>query len=448
MRIDRSLILLAVPTLAALTACDDAPVPEAGAPVLSVPPRLVDTGTAPAEWEDWGGEVKHVALDVDVPRQSATARFQMTPPESGIASFEAQGLDIVRVHDRGEEIRWFWADGRLDVFVPPHGAFTVEYGFDARAPGEGFSTTGSTFVYPEHCGNLLPCRPDPQSTQQLALQLHGLPYELMAVYPSRIDLPSPAWQVAWATGQFVPHVLGETASGTRVVSYTDGVDPRAELEGTMLLVPGMDFYEAIFGPYPYGEEAGPVEVDWGGKVWGGVEAQPYWHVDHAAFSLPWVQLHLAAHAWFGGALRPACWEDQVLAEGASAYMAARVLDQYDPYSAALYWYDLRLNIVMGAGGETDVPVWPETCGVVGPEQMATAMVMAKGAWFFRDYGEAVGDKVLDRALGAFVDAHTGEPVGTNQLMHHLHKATGVDPTPYADTWLMTPGVPDRLWAKE
>lgn len=447
MRTTRSLALLAIPSL--LAACDTVvPVEEQGAPVLSDPPRLVDTGIAPAEWEDWGGQIKHVALDVDVPRQQATARFQMTPSESGVASFEAQGLDILRVHERGEDVPFFWTDGRLDVFVPDHGAFTVEYGFKPQAPGEGYSLSGSTFTYPEHCGNLLPCRPDPQSTHQLSLELRGLPYEMMAIYPDRVDLASPSWQVAWATGRYVPHVLGTTAAGTKVVSFTFGQDPRAELDGTMLLVPGLDYYEAIMGPYPYGEEAGPVEVDWQGKLWGGVEAHPYWHVDTHAYQMPWVQLHLAAHAWYGGAIRPACWEDQVLAEGVSSYLAARVLEQHDPYSAALYWYDLRLSIVLGAGGETDVPVWPETCGVVGPHQMSTAMVFAKGAWFLRDYGEAVGMKKLDRVIGTFFDAHYGEAVTMNQFLHHLHKRTGVDPTPYADTWLMTPGVPDRLWATD
>ena len=178
---------------------------------------------------------------------------------------------------------------------------------------------------PSSCGNLFPCDPDPADGVTFSMDVRGGDPDLTAVYPTSTVGDAPPYMPAVAVGPYERLTLGATEAGTSLSAwYLPGSDA---LAGTAHLVASFDFFERTHGPYAFGAEAGTVEVDWGSDSWGGMEHHPFFHVARFDFGDEEVQVHEAAHGWFGAGVRIACWEDSVLSERTTTYITARSLKQ-------------------------------------------------------------------------------------------------------------------------
>ncbi len=402
-----------------------------------------DTGAAwdpPAASEDWTRDLLHTALVVDMDSLTGTATITVAASGSTGLSLEVQGLEITAVTAPEGPLNWSVADGRLDVGLPATGSdavLVVEYGFAAQETFEGWMDRGSTLVWPYFCGNLFPCHSDPADGLSFDLAVQTTTDGNVAVYPETIPADAPSYQIAWAMGSYERLDLGTTAGGVGLEAWYLAGHQDAAVEGTEFLLGAWEWLEATLGPYPYGDRAGSVEVSWGMGAYGGMEHHPLSHIASSAMDSQETQIHEAAHGWFGGGVRIACWEDFVLSEGTVSYLTARALTQVAGDQAGEeLWAAYEGDLDYVVAHET-IESWPDSCGEVDILQdgLFSLGPYMRGAFFYKAYAEQVGVDALDAALGSFFVDRVGSAATMQELIDHLHLETGVDPMPLAEAWL-------------
>lgn len=402
----------------------------------------------PVAQENWQRKLQHTALILDLQALTGQAVITVADGVAPGASLSIGALIIREVQGPNGPLPYRAGEGQLDIGVPDTGApvtITVDYAFAAQDLFEGWNpASGLSFLWPDFCGNLFPCRPATAEGQTYSLSVQGVPAGSTAIHPEAISSPSPAYMPAIAVGQFTELVLGATQDGTRLkVWYRPGEDTAATA-GTAYLLGAMDFYEQTYGPYPYGEVAGSVSAAWGSGSFGGMEHHPFWHVAEAALDDPEVHVHEAAHGWFGNGVRMACWEDFVLSEGTVSYMAARALGEQgvDLWSD----YACRLQRICRDERRNTVAL-PEGCNLIDLDQhpLWSQVPYMKGAYFFREVAERVGVEPLDRALADFHEAHVGGAVRMDTLidaLRHRFPSEAFEIDELANGWLRQRACPE------
>jgi aminopeptidase N len=399
--------------------------------------------------EDWSRDIQHTELDISVDSLEAVARIELAGSSSAAASFEAAGLAVESVEGAdGQPLEFDVTAGRLDVGLPPSEAsatVVVRYRVNRQTAFNGLLESGSTLLWPYHCGNLFPCRSAPSDGLSFALHVRDTPTGQTTIAPERIDFESPSYLLAWATGDYRALELGETSGGTRLTAWhLPGGEDNA-IQGTEGLVEAFSYFEERLGSYAYGDRAGVVAVEWGAGSLGGMEHHPYWHVAAGAMNSTTVQIHEAAHGWFGNGVRIDCWEDFVLSEGTVSYLAARATAEvFGEAAADTLWtvYDARLTKAMLTTNAT--VAWPEGCGVVDiiEDELFTNIPYMKGAFFFRALELRIGVEALMDVLSRFYQDHVGRAARMHELLEAVQADTGYDPTSCADAWLRSYDVPE------
>jgi hypothetical protein len=424
-----------------------APAPDAGE--ASIPDFAMPAHGPPAAM-DTTRDIVSTDLVLDLQSLHGTATITLTGSTSQAASFEVGDLDIHSVSDADGPLHFAVAQGaqgsknRLDVGVPAGGTrLIVDYAFKAHTQFDGWRPgSGTSFTWPSYCGNLFPCHSDPSDGLRFTLHVNGIAPGLVGVYPPRIDADSPSFVLAFAVGDYLGLDLGRTAAGTQVTAwYLRGDDANAR-SGTGHLRQVIDFLEQSIGPYPYGGRTGPVEAPWGNSPTSGVEYHPFFHIDRAAFHDEYVQAIVAAHGWFGDAVRLACWEDFVLSEGTTTYLALRALEK----AGVVLWHDeeCRLRSLCDSGGMT--AALPMTCGAIDllNDPLWSEVPYGKGMQFYRQCAAVLGADGLDAALAGFYKAHVGQAVRMKDLVAALRTAAashGADIDQAASDWLLARACP-------
>lgn len=401
----------------------------------------------PLPAEDWDRDILSTGLVIDLESLEGTATIALAASASTAASFEAQGLTVTDVSAAGGPLNWEVVGGRLDVGVPADDpVFVVEYGFTLH-PGSGYDgwlDTGVTFIWPYFCGNLFPCRSEPEEGLTFTLELVNVPTGETAVFPGSIPSDAPSYQIAWASGAYTYSSLGTTPAGTEVgVWYLPGGDGAA-LTGTASLVDAFDWFEQTLGPYPFGDSVGSVAASWGPGAYGGMEHHPYWHVSTAAMADETVHVHEAAHGWYGGGIRILCWEDFVLSEGTVTYLTARGIGAANgPAAEAAVWASYESSLVAIVAGADGI-AWPDSCGEVDIllDGLYSSVPYIKGAYFYRNVATEVGVDTLDGVLSLFFTMYEGQAAGMQDMLDLILAETSFDPTLLAEGWLRSLGRPD------
>jgi hypothetical protein len=429
---------------AANRAAGDTPGSAAGE--TSKPDRSGTSGTGTAVAPR---DILHTDLALDLTARRGRATVTLARG-SGPATFDVGDLRIEAVRDpEGASVPFTrLAPGRVEVAVPTAKTDVVfEYGFSKHGRFDGWDATpGLTFLWPAYCGNLFPCHSDPADGTTFELAVAGVPEGSVAVYPAEIPAPAPAYQIGLAVGDYTYERLGETSAGTEVGLYTQPGGAETARTGAASLVGHFDWLETTLGPYLFGPKAASVAVDWGPGDFGGLEHHPYWHIDDGQMGDANTHAHEAAHGWFGGGVRLACWEDLVLSEGTVTYLAARAIEAVDgPDAGAEQWATYERELAELVEGGDDTPAWlPETCNAIDltTHPLWSLVTYYKGALFLRAVEEAVGREALDAALAGFYRRHGGKSAARVQdLLNALEAATGLDPRPLAERWLLSKGLP-------
>jgi aminopeptidase N len=392
-------------------------------------------------------DIIHTRLVVDLATRTATATIDVAAAAPGARSvFEAAGLEIRRVSQDGTAVPWTVTNGKLEVTLPAGSEvparIVIDYAFQVHDRFDGLLPSASTFVWPYFCGNLFPCHSDPADGSSFELAIAGTPPGLTTIHAAHIDT-APAYQLAWATGDYRRLDLGVTANGTRLVAhYLPGGEDDAAV-GTAQLRQVMSWYELNYGAYPFGQEAGAVAVAWNGG-YGGMEHHPYWHVATAAMRDPLVHAHEAAHGWIGAGVRIACWEDFALSEGTASYLAARALEEVaGAAEGERIWANYRGRLQAAMDGPGPKLAWPDGCGRIDilKDGLFTDIPYLKGAFFWRALELRIGRGAVDAALRDFFRRYRHQAASFSDALASVARSSGYDAAACARDWLKREIVP-------
>lgn len=408
---------------AALLAFSVSCTPKQSAPDRSVP--LAEPGAEP--------DILLTSLDFDVGAKTGVAIIEFAELEAGAVpaiTLEKGDLHIQSVADPSGPLQFKTRGTQLDIGIPPGTRqLRVDYRYNVRYGNGGAISSGSTRIWPSHCGNLFPCNPSTKDGAKYRLAISGLTPDQNAVFPQIIPEDAPPYMVAWAVGDYQYTKLGETEAGTEVGTYSTSSTRYPIRSGTYMLVNAFNFFEKKLGPYAFGKKVGPVAVDWGTRTNAGIEYHPFWHVSKGALSNQMVHIHEAAHGWYGNAVRIACWEDYILSEGVTSYMTARAFQAVgSQWAAERLWRDYRKMLAPGN-------VWPTGCNENDVEVFGTASLHARGAFFFRAIEEVAGREALDTALSTFYVKYRGKAARFEDLLAHIKEQTKKDFSKCAKAWL-------------
>ncbi len=394
-------------------------------------------------------DVVDTTLAVDLATRTARATITLAPSTSTGASFEIGDLTITSVR-LGETALQYVETGpvgeRLDIGVPPSTeplVLVIDYGWNFHNSSNGVATAGYTLTWPYHCGNVFPCRSEPADGTTFHLSVDGAATG-MELYPAAITGDAPSYMAAWIVGDFTRLDLGQTTAGTRVAMWHRATEGTQAAMGGAYLRPSFDWMEQHLGPYRFGSEVGTVSANWGASAYGGMEHHPYWHVGRAALSDVGINVHEAAHGWFGNGVWIRCWEDFVLSEGTVEFLMWRVLDEVAGASVAdPLWAGLTTEVDRMRNGQGNGVAWPQSCGEVDilDDGLFSRAPYVKGAFFYRAVEQRVGRAQLDAALRTFYGRYAGQAAGMADMLGVITEVTGFDPTACAQAWLVSMTVP-------
>jgi len=407
------------------------------------------TGEGPGgKADDPGGrnavDVLATTLFVDVQNREAQAILEVQPTGQRV-SLEVDGLDVTDVFGTDTEFSHSIKNGRLQIDTPSDKPFevVVNYKFEVQTEFNGLLDNGSTVVWPYHCGNLFPCASRPSDGLTFEMFMENVPEDSTAIFPEAIVADAPSYTIAWAVGDYTCEALGTTDAGTAAKVCWLPQGKTKALAGAANLVGYMDWFEKNMGPYTFGPEVASVSVAWGGGAAGGMEHHPFWHIATDAMDDPATHAHEAAHGWYGTGVRIGCWEDFVLSEGTVSYLTARAITEVDgPEAGDAIWASYREELDFALEVDSTL-AWPDSCGSVDilDDGLFSNIVYMKGAFFYRAVAEQTGVGELDAALSSFYQIHVGQAARMKDMLAHIERETGFDPTDLAEFWLRTAGDP-------
>ena len=403
-------------------------------PSASPTPPKGETATTPEEAKA-GQDIVSTHLALDLSSTTGRATLEILPAKGTLSVWAAvSGLEVTAVTLNDEAVDPTIEGGvlRLPVSDDEMATVVVDYHFPERSPAafDGWMPAlGVTFIWPYSCANLFPCDPALRDGVVFSMEVSGVEEGLTAIFPPSTWSDAPAYQPAVSVGAYEELAVGTTSAGTQIVAwYLPDSDGKSDAEaGTEHLTAVVDYYEQVYGPYLFGPRMGTVEVDWGADSWGGMEHHPYFHVGKFDFPDEEAQAHEAAHAWYGDGVRLACWEDFVLSEGTTTYIAARAMEQVGGPDFWSYYVDDFL-IPICRGQDTNTIVLPETCNEIDflNDDLWSLATYMKGACFYEEVADAVGPELLDGVIGQFYAEHGGQAARMRDMIDAIEAA--VDPS--------------------
>ena len=403
------------------------------------------SGSPPPASEDWGRDIISTTLDVDVAARSATARIVLRASDSLGASFEIGDLEIIGVRDESGPLMFETGGGQLNIGLPSSGSdprIEIDYRYQYHNEFDGVMANGLTMLWPYYCGNMFPCKSDPADGLTFGLSLSNIGAEQVSVFPTTIPAEAPAYQIAWAIGDYEYIELGTTDAGTQVGVWFLAGNQTSATTGASSLVAHFDWLEKTYGPYPFGNEVASVEAAWGPGATGGMEHHPFWHVGSESMSSALVHTHEATHGWFGGGVRIACWEDFVLSEGTASYLSARAVEAINGQLAGdQVWAQYASTLQAAQQSALHKIAWPAGCGTIDILEYFSNIPYMKGAHFLRAVELRIGRTFLDVALARVFEQYVGDVASMQDMLDTIKDVSGYDATSCAEDWLRSEALP-------
>ena len=200
----------------------------------------------------------------------------------------------------------------------------------------------------------------------------------------------------------------------------------------------LEFYEELFGPFPFDRYGLAIADSVGGLAMETQGLSMFSRSDFDGTLGPWQHAFLSheiAHQWFGDAVSPASWNDIWLNEGFATYAQWLWLDEvgYEPVDETAK----RVLDRLPTRG------WP----LAEPEEMFGSVVYDGGATVLHALRLTVGDQAFFAGLRAWVVTHLDGTATTEDLRATMEQASGVDLTDFFETWVYAASIPSTLPAR-
>lgn len=239
-----------------------------------------------------------------------------------------------------------------------------------------------------------------------------------------LQADAPTYTFAFAVADSFVVVEDETASGIEIRHHllTSDAGRAALLDRTPAI---LDTLASMLGPYPY-ETYATVEVP---MSYAGMEnaaasflsADLYRGLAGERNALEQVNVHEAAHQWFGNDVVPADWADLWLAEGFATYLTTVVYERMDGPEVAR---EQRARMAQLGRQDARRRLVPERYD--DPEALLSATVYQKGGTVLHLLRLALGDEAFFSALRRLARDFADQPLSTDDLQMLLEEESGVD----------------------
>lgn len=196
----------------------------------------------------------------------------------------------------------------------------------------------------------------------------------------------------------------------------------------------IDFFDDLFGPYPF-EEYGVVVAAEGGlceEVDLALEAQSMSiHCPSATMTSDWVIVHELAHQWFGDSVSLENWQDVWLKEGFATYAEWLWKTKNDPDGIAKtakrqeqLFFDSEYPVVSPS-----------------PKNLYTNESYIGGALVLQALRLEVGDEVFFKILQTYAEKYRYGVAGTDDFIAVANEVSGRDLKSFFDKWLFSTTLP-------
>jgi aminopeptidase N len=220
-----------------------------------------------------------------------------------------------------------------------------------------------------------------------------------------------------------------------IANYVYPEDSAYLRKQAQLVLPVLDLFEELFGPYPFREEKyGQAEFGWGG----GMEHQTMTFLGRGAFNHE-IIAHELAHQWFGNTITCGSWHDIWLNEGFATYSAGLT---YEHMFNGYYWskwnYQNMSYVTMEPGGSV---YCDDTTSV--DRIFDSRLSYSKGALVLHMLRWVIGDQAFFAGLKSYFNdpaLHFGF-ARTADFQRHVEEAAGRDLNWFFSDWIYGQGYP-------
>jgi aminopeptidase N len=409
-----------------------------------------------------GYDVRHYDLDLRWDPGSGRMAGRATITARATQALSSFTLDLVGMRIEGVTVDGDRAparrEGHRDVRITPRrplagGArFTVVVAYDGGQnrvgevspvqPGWFADDTGDVYTVFEPIGaaTLFPSNDHPSDKASYRFRV-TVPATLVAVTNGRLvrtttdagrrtweyDEPDPmaSYLVQVAIGN-LDVVRGRGPGG---LPLRDAIDEDVGRRPAALARVGdmIDFYDGVFGPFPFGTYGGLVVDD---NLGFALETQTLTLFGEDAADEPTVVAHELAHQWFGDDVSLGSWRDIWLNEGFATY-ASWLWEEHDR------GVPVADNAALAARSSGNgVPP-----GDPGPEHLFAGSVYERGALTLYVLRHAIGDDDFTTLLRTWVRRYGGRSATTADFEALAEEVSGRDLGPLFDAWLRSPDTP-------
>jgi aminopeptidase N len=216
----------------------------------------------------------------------------------------------------------------------------------------------------------------------------------------------------------------ESASGIPIRHYIDRDVSSFMLEGLNETANMLDFFETVFGAYPF-ETYGVMVHDY--SLGFALETQTLSVFGGGTDEV--TLAHELAHQWFGDSISLTDWHDIWLNEGFAMYAEALWLEYsrgvraYDDYIAEFYSYVEFLEAV---------PI-----GDPGPDDLFAGAIYIRGALTLHNLRQQIGDDAFFEILLTYTERFHDSNVTTADFIDLAEEISGQDLSEFFEDWLFS-----------
>jgi len=225
-------------------------------------------------------------------------------------------------------------------------------------------------------------------------------------------------------------------NGLKIRNYFPTDFPASQRIGFNNLPALIDFFDDLFGPYPF-EEYGVVIADEEGFCEAtptALEAQSMsLHCPNAFMTSERVIAHELAHQWFGDSVSLENWRDIWLKEGFASYSEWLWDSKNEPAALARIAEDRRTSF------SDDLSV---SVAEPAKESIYTGESYTGGALVFHALRLQVGDEAFFQILRTYTERYRYGVAGTDEFVAIAEEVSGEDLKPFFDAWLFSKALPD------
>ena len=224
-------------------------------------------------------------------------------------------------------------------------------------------------------------------------------------------------------------------NGITIRNYFPAEFPSSQRISFNILPAAIDFFDDLFGPYPFEEYGVVIAANEGfcQVTVTALETQSMsLHCPNPIMTSEWVIVHELAHQWFGDSITLENWKDIWLKEGMATYAEWLWDAKGDPATMERVIRSQRANFF-------DLPT---PVGEPEPNNLYTNDSYSGGAFVFHALRVEVGDEAFFKILRTYTERYRDTYAGTDEFIALAEEISGKDLKTFFDTWLFSDRLPD------